>query len=116
MRGLKINFLLAAFAWALNGFSQPLFIPKNIQAAYQKGTRSTDGKPGNNYWQNTASYQLNVNFAPATRLLSGIVDINYLNNSPDTLKQVWFKLYPNLYKKGTPRQSKVEAEDLTDGL
>jgi Peptidase family M1 domain len=116
MRGLKINFLLTAFAWALNGFSQQLFIPKNIQAAYQKGTRSTDGKPGNNYWQNTASYKLNINFTPANRLLSGIVDINYLNNGPDTLKQIWFKLYPNLYKKGTPRQSKVEPQDLTDGL
>ena len=75
-----------------------------------------EGKPGNNYWQNTANYKLNVSFAPATRLLSGLVDINYLNNSPDTLKQIWFKLYPNLYKKGTPRQSAIEPEDLTEGL
>lgn len=116
MRGLKIIFLLTGFALTLRSFSQQLFVPRNIQAAYQKGTRSTDGKPGNNYWQNTASYKLNINFAPASRLLSGIVDINYLNNSPDTLKQIWFKLYPNLYKKGTPRQSRIEPEDLTDGL
>jgi hypothetical protein len=116
MRGLKLHFFLAGFVLAVTASSQQLFIPKNIQSAYQKGTRSTDGKPGNKYWQNTASYKLNVSFAPVTRLLSGVVDISYLNNSPDTLKQIWFKLYPNLYKKGSPRQSKVEPDDLTDGL
>ena len=97
-------------------FSQQLFIPKNISATYQKGTRTMDGKPGKNYWQNTASYQLNISFAPATRLLAGTVDINYINNSPDTLKQIWFKLYPNLYQKGAPRQSRISPQDITDGL
>ena len=97
-------------------FSQQLFIPKNIAATYQKGTRTIDGKPGKNYWQNTASYKLNISFAPATRLLSGTVDIQYINNSPDTLKQIWFKLYPNLYQKGAPRQSRISPEDITDGL
>lgn len=96
--------------------SQQLFVPRNIQAAYEKGTRSIDGKPGKNYWQNTAAYKLNINFAPDTRLISGSVDINYTNNSPDTLKQIWFKLYPNLYKKGTPHLSKISPNDLTDGL
>ena len=33
-------------------FSQStLFTPLEIQKAYDKGTRSTDGKPGINYWQ-----------------------------------------------------------------
>jgi hypothetical protein len=101
---------------AFNSFSQQLYVPKNIQTTYQKETRSPDGKPGKNYWQNSANYNLNVNFAPDTRLVSGVVDIKYVNNSPDTLRQIWFKLYPNLYKKGSPRQSKISAEDLTEGL
>jgi hypothetical protein len=115
---LRIKFyfsILAVFFYSLC-FSQQLFVPKNIEAAYQKGTRSADGKPGKNYWQNTASYKLNLSFAPDTRLISGSVDINYTNNSPDTLKQIWFKLYPNLYKKGTPHLSKISPDDLTDGL
>lgn len=116
MRSFKFTLLVAALSLSAVAFSQQLFIPKNIQAAYQKGTRSTDGKPGKNYWQNTASYKLNVSFAPDTRLVSGTVDINYVNNSPDTLKQIWFKLYPNLYKKGSPRQSKISPDDLTDGV
>src|SRR5215218_9693595 len=84
-------------------FAQQLPVPKNIEVTYQKGTRSADGRPGKNYWQNKADYTLRINFNPETRLVSGLVDINYINNSPDTLRQIWFKLYPNLYKIGTPR-------------
>lgn len=90
--------------------------PRNIQATYKKGTRSVDGKPGKNYWQNTANYDLDIHFDPATRLLNGTVNIVYFNNSPDTLKQIWFKLYPNVYKKGTARSFVVRAEDENDGV
>jgi hypothetical protein len=96
--------------------SQPLPVPRNIQAAYQKGTRSADGKPGKNYWQNRADYTLHVSFDPASRLVAGKVDIVYFNNSPDTLRQIWFKLYPNLYKAGTPRQSAISPKDLAEGV
>jgi hypothetical protein len=112
----RISFLFTGVIIAVQCFSQQLFIPKDILAAYEKGTRSPDGKPGKNYWQNTAKYKIDVSFDPETRLVSGVVDINYINNSPDTLKQIWFKLYPNLYKKGSPRQSKVSPEDLTEGV
>ena len=90
--------------------------PRNIQATYDKGTRSITGKPGKNYWQNTANYDLNIDFDPATRLLKGVVSIVYINNSPDTLRQIFFKLYPNIYKKGSPRQSPISPDDLTDGM
>ena len=100
----------------LNASSQTLPVPRNIAAAYKKGTRSVDGKPGKAYWQNRADYKLSVNFNPATRLIKGKVDIAYSNNSPDTLKQIWFKLYPNLYKSGTPRESKISERDLGEGL
>ena len=107
---------LAAGLYQSGLLAQQLSIPRNIQTTYKKGTRSTDGKPGKNYWQNTAQYTIRVSFNPSTRLVSGNVDINYYNNSPDTLNQIWFKLYPNLYKKGTPHLSKIRAEDLTEGL
>jgi hypothetical protein len=96
--------------------AQTIPVPRNILQAIQKGTRSVDGKPGKNYWQNRADYSLHTNFNPVTRLVAGVVDIAYYNNSPDTLKQVWFKLYPNLYKKGVARQSRIAPEDAGDGL
>lgn len=96
--------------------AQALPVARNLQAPYEKGTRSPDGRPGKAYWQNKAAYTLHVNFNPVTRLVTGRVDIAYVNNSPDTLKQILFKLYPNLYKAGTPRQSAIAPEDLTEGV
>ncbi|QEC55205.1 M1 family metallopeptidase [Flavisolibacter ginsenosidimutans] len=113
----RLCILFTLFVFALCSFSQlQLPLPRNILAIYQNGTRTTDGKPGKAYWQNRANYLLHVDFDPETRLVSGTVDINYTNNSPDTLRQIWFKLYPNLYKRGTPRESKISERDLTEGL
>ncbi|MDY0904152.1 M1 family metallopeptidase [Pedobacter sp. CFBP9032] len=87
-----------------------------FQNTYQKATRSVNGKPGKDYWQNKSKYDLKVDFNPASRLLKGKVAVVYTNNSPDTLNEIWFKLYPNLYKKGTPRKSKIAESDLGDGV
>jgi hypothetical protein len=91
-------------------------IPLNIKKTFDKGTRSVDGKPGKNYWQNTAVYNIDVNFDPATRVIKGTVAINYINTSPDTLKEIVFKLYPNIYKKGASRLMNIKGDDVTDGV
>lgn len=114
MRFILIVYILS---FAVDARSQNLLpTPRNIQTAYHKGTRSIIGKPGKNYWQNTANYDLKVTFDPASRLLNGVDAISYVNNSPDTLTHIVFKLYPNYYKKGSPRQAKVLPDDLTDGV
>jgi len=91
-------------------------VPTNLQATYTKGTRTVSGQPGKNYWQNRADYTIKINFNPQTRVLGGTVSIDYTNNSPDTLNQVCFKLYPNLYKKGSVRNMPVLPGDITDGV
>ncbi|WP_240755258.1 M1 family metallopeptidase [Pedobacter sp. SYP-B3415] len=96
--------------------AQDLPVDPAFSRAYQKGTRSPDGRPGKAYWQNSADYDLKIDFDPESGLLSGRVQIKYINNSPDTLRQLWLKLYPNLYKKGVPRKSKIAPADLGDGV
>jgi hypothetical protein len=115
---MRTTLLLILVLICITGHAQNSLLPTptNIQAAYDKATRSADGKPGKNYWQSTANYDLDIHFYPATRLISGTANISYVNNSPDTLKQIWFKLYPNLYKKNAPRQSNVDVADLNDGV
>jgi hypothetical protein len=102
--------------WTVAFAQTSLPVPVNIQATYNKGTRSTGGAPGKNYWQNHADYQLTINFNPQTRVLDCIDQIDYTNSSPDTLKQIWFKLYPNLYQKGAPRVSTIKPGDITEGV
>ncbi|MEP6465594.1 MAG: peptidase, partial [Parafilimonas sp.] len=114
---MKIFLACICFAFiSINLTAQPLPVLRNYGAAYNNQTRSADGKPGAKYWQNTAAYTINVSFAPATRIIAGGEEIIYTNNSPDTLQEVWFKLYPNLYQKGAERDMRVKAADVTDGV
>ncbi len=107
--------ILLFLSWA-SALQAQLPVSRTIQAAFDKGTRSLDGSPGKNYWQNGADYNIQVRFEPANRLISGTVDIVYTNNSPDTLKSILFKLYPNLYQKGVSRLRDIEPDDLTNGV
>jgi hypothetical protein len=101
----------------LAALAQPtLPLPRNYEPLYAKGTRSASGLPGPQYWQNGADYDLAVNFDPASRRVAGTVDIKYFNNSPDSLRQLWFKLYPNLYQKGAPRSKAFAPEDIGEGV
>ena len=112
----KLSVLLL-ISGSINCFGQiSLPIPVNLQAAYNKGTRSSNGQPGKNYWQNSADYTIKITFNPQNRNLTGTVAIDYLNNSPDTLNRIVFKLYPNLYKKGVIRNMSVSPEDVNDGV
>lgn len=93
-----------------------LFLPRNLQRPYDKGTRSTDGKPGPNYWQNRATYQIQAGLEPKKRRLTGQATITYTNNSPDSLTLIRFKLAADRYRKGSLRSSDVNPDDVGDGV
>lgn len=115
MKRLAIPFLLLVSTHSI--FAQvKLPIPSFIQQTYTNGTRDTSGKPGLKYWQNSADYHIKIKLNTYTRDVSGTVDIAYTNNSPDTLTEIWFKLYPNLYKRGVDRKSKIAEADLGNGV
>jgi hypothetical protein len=97
-------------------YAQELPVATGIKKACNHESRNSSGKPGRSYWQNTAGYNIKVNFNPSTRQLSGTVNIHYTNNSPDTLKTLLLKLYPNVYKSDAMRGNYVAAEDLTAGV
>lgn len=93
-----------------------LHIPKEIQKAYTKETRSKDGKPGVNYWQNTVDYKIDVKVSPETRVIDGKEAIEYTNNSPDKLSNIVIRLYYDVFKKGNKRGMEVNADDIGDGV
>ncbi|HYC28506.1 MAG TPA: M1 family peptidase, partial [Chitinophagaceae bacterium] len=96
--------------------SQSLYTPRNILDAYAKGTRSTDGKPGKNYWQNTGRYDIKITTAPPAKEVRGTETITYFNNSSDTLRSLVIRLILNIHKPGAARDYPVGAEYLTDGI
>lgn len=112
-----MRYLLSIFLLLISGITiGQLPVAKNILKAVEKGTRSMDGKPGKNYWQNGADYNIDVRFNPETRMLNGKVQIKYFNRSPDTLNHILFKLYPNLYQAGSTRMMAIKPEDVSDGV
>ncbi len=112
----RINIVLIIL-FSSSVFSQSnLFIPTNIQKAYENETRSLDGKPGKNYWINSADYNIKVSVDPSTRLVKGTEHITYSNNSPDTLKEIVLRLYQNFNKIGSARAFDLNKNAITDGI
>ncbi|MFL5630020.1 MAG: M1 family peptidase, partial [Gemmatimonadaceae bacterium] len=93
-----------------------LYMPRAIRAAYQKGTRSPDGRPGPNYWQNRARYSIAITALPPDRTVRGTEQIVYANNSPDTLENPVIKLFINIHKPGAPRAFGATPDYLTSGV
>ncbi len=109
-------FIISYFILSIDLHSQKIEIPRNIQLAYDKGTRSLDGSPGPNYWQNSADYFIEVIFIPSERKLIGSEKIIYYNNSTDKLNRIVIRLMQDLYKKGSPRDFQIHPEDIHDGM
>lgn len=93
-----------------------LYMPRDIQQAYKKGTRSMDGWPGKNYWQNRGRYDITITAMPPDRVIKGSEDITYFNNSPDTLRNPVIKLFLNIHKPGAPRDRAASQDYLTSGM
>ncbi len=95
---------------------QKLPMSKSFSDAIKRGTRTTKGIPGTQYWQNMASYTINAEVIPQKKELIGSEIIKYQNNSPDTLHQIVFHVFQNLYKKGSRRDDPVHPDDVHSGV
>ncbi|MGI8950875.1 MAG: M1 family metallopeptidase [Chitinophagaceae bacterium] len=100
----------------LQSQAQDLYMPRNVKNAIKKQTRELDGKPGKNYWQNYGRYNITVTAMPPDRNIKGSEQITYINNSPDTLKNIVFKLILNIHKPGALRFGNADSDYLTSGV
>ncbi len=100
----------------LSSHAQSLYMPRDISNAFKNGTRSLDGRPGNSYWQNHGRYNISVTATPPDRTIHGTEEITYINNSPDTLRNLLFKLIVNIHKPGAPRLGGASSDYLTSGV
>ena len=111
-----IIFGLIIFSFNYSFSQNSLFVPLNYLNAVDKGTRSLNGMPGESYWQNSSDYYIKVKIDPFERLLEGKELITYYNNSPDTLNQIYFRLYQNIHKANAPRDGLFNKEWLSEGM
>jgi hypothetical protein len=109
-------FIGAVTVFSLSSNAQNLYMPRDVKGAYKKETRSMDGKPGKNYWQNYGRYNINITAMPPDRNIKGSETITYINNSPDTLRNAVIKLFLNIHKPGAPREGGASPDYLTSGV
>jgi hypothetical protein len=50
------------------------------------------------YWQQQVNFKIEVTLNDAEHSLDGFAKIEYINNSPDTLRFIWFHIWPNAYR------------------
>lgn len=112
IKQIFITILLLSF---LN-YAQNDLLPINAKSAFKKETRSMDGRPGKNYWQNSADYKIKIKFNPYEKLIDGTETIKYFNNSPDSLGELVIRLYQNFYRKNSARNFQISSESVTDGV
>ncbi|KAA0126633.1 M1 family metallopeptidase [Chryseobacterium sp. SN22] len=122
---LKIPILGSAFAVLC--FSQPVSAQEAPKYDYveafkpffytQAGTptRSASGQPGYAYWQNSASYNLNVSLNEAKDEITGTAEITYTNNSTDKLGFLWLQLDQNLFAKDSRGNAVVPMSGSRNG-
>jgi hypothetical protein len=114
--GVALPLLAALSVGAAPARAQSLYAPRGVEAAYAKGTRSRDGRPGPSFWQNHARYTITLTTSPPNRNVSGTEQIVYVNNSPDTLPGLVMRIIANIHKPGATRAGDANADYLTSGV
>ncbi len=69
----------------------------------------------NTYWQQHADYKMNVKFDVTNYNYSGKQEIVYTNNSNDTLRKVFYHLYPNAFQPNSEMDARLQVIKDPDG-
>jgi len=77
--------------------------------------RTASGKPGPEYWQQRADYDMSVEIDEENQRLYGEETITYFNNSPNSLSYLWLQLDQNIRAKESLAQ-KISTGRLSDPM
>lgn len=104
MRNFKSYFFILTMLCSFVTWAQVPEAKENNQQnfsdlMYRQGSayRTASGKPGPEYWQNGADYDIEVTLNDKTHNISGNIEIEYTNNSPEDLNFIWLYLEQNRF-------------------
>jgi len=67
------------------------------------------------YWQQHVDYKMEVSMDVKNYQYKGKQELVYTNNSPDTLKKVFYHLYPNAFQPGSEMDARLHSIKDPDG-
>ncbi len=115
MKQKFLSIFIIIFSFYANA-QNDLYVPIEFQKAFEKGTRSTDGKPGTKYWQNHSDYRIEAQFNTATRTLTGKENITYHNESPNFIGYFFLRLYQDMNKPESEKDWIYNKESFSSGV
>lgn len=62
-------------------------------------------------WQQAVNYTIDVRLNDKSNSLTGNIKMQYTNNSPDALKEIYIHLWPNAYKNNQTAYAKQDLEN-----
>lgn len=77
-----------------------------LNIATQAQSQSSD-----DYFQQEVHYTIEVTLDDVGHFLNGTIAIDYTNNSPDALSEIYFHLWPNAYKNNDTEFAKQQFEN-----
>jgi hypothetical protein len=83
---MKNLFLITAFSFGITGIAQ-----------------------NTSYWQQHVDYKMDVKMDVKTYQYKGKQELVYTNNSPDTLKKVYYHLYNNAFQPGSEMDARIQS-------
>ncbi len=69
----------------------------------------SQNNPNPGYWQQHVDYKMNVDMNVKNYQYKGNQELVYTNNSPDTLKKVFYHLYPNAFQPGSEMDVRLQT-------
>lgn len=63
------------------------------------------------YWQQHVAYRIEATLIDSIHSLDGKLSVSYTNNSPDTLREVYFHLYANAFRPGSMMHERAQAQE-----
>lgn len=63
------------------------------------------------YWQQEVNYNIDISLNDRNHTLRGMLNLEYINHSPDKLEFIWFHLWPNAYRNETTAYAKQIMRD-----
>ncbi|OYU79839.1 MAG: peptidase M1 [Flavobacterium sp. BFFFF1] len=76
---------------------------------------NTYAQKNSGYWQQHVNYKMDVFMDVSNYNYKGSQKLVYTNNSPDTLKRVFFHLYPNAFQPGSEMDARIQNIKDPDG-
>ncbi len=82
---------------------------RHIIVAIVLTTISSSWCYGESYWQQFVHYKISASLDPKSNCIDAIEELEYHNQSPDTLTELFFHLYPNAFQKYSIMDREAQA-------